>query len=116
MMGLFGIHDDFIEKYQSLDERFVKNKTSTFFFKATCNTMAPLIFENDILVVDRSIDRVDGRVAVVAFEGELLCKRIFRFGKGIILRSDNQDYRDIHVSNELEARVWGVVVAIVREI
>ena len=29
--GLFGISDDFIENYQSLDERFVKNKESTFF-------------------------------------------------------------------------------------
>ena len=115
-MGLFGIYDDFVEKYQSLDERFIKNKASTFFFRATSNTMGPLILENDILVVDRSIDRVEGRVAVVAFEGELICKRIFGFSNGLILRSDNRDFQDIHVSNGAEASVWGVVVAIVREI
>lgn len=31
--GLFGISDDFIEKYQSLDGHFIKNKFSTFFLK-----------------------------------------------------------------------------------
>ena len=39
--------------------------------------MAPLIFENDILVVNRSFDRVYGRVSAVVFEEELVCKRIF---------------------------------------
>ena len=70
--------------------------------------MAPLILPDDILIVDRSIDQVDGRVAVIAFEGELLCKRIFRFRKGVILRSDNPGYQDIRVSNEREAAVWGI--------
>ena len=115
-MGLFGIHDDFSEKYQSLNEHFIKNKASTFFFKASGHAMAPLILPDDILIVDRSIDPADGRVAVIAFEGELLCKRIFRFRNGVILRSDNPAYQDIRVSNELEAAVWGIVVAIAREI
>ena len=56
-MGLFGIHDDFSEKYQSLDERFIKNKASTFFFKASGKAMAPLILPDDVLIVDRSVDR-----------------------------------------------------------
>ncbi len=115
-MGLFGIHDDFSEKYQSLDERFVKNKASTFFFKASGKAMAPLILPDDVLIVDRSIDPVDGRVAVIAFEGELLCKRIFRFKNGVILRSDNPDYQDIRIPNETEVAVWGIVVATAREI
>ncbi len=54
--------------------------------------MAPLILQDDVLIVDRSVDLVDGRVAVIAFEGELLCKRIFRFRKGVILRSDSPHY------------------------
>ena len=115
-MGLFGIHDDFTEKYQSLDERFIKNKASTFFFKASGKAMSPLILPDDILIVDRSIEQVDGRVAIVAFEGELLCKRIFRFRNGVILRSHNPDYQDIRVPNEMEAAVWGIVVATAREI
>jgi DNA polymerase V len=46
--GLFGISDDYIEKYQSLDARFIKNKASTFFFQAASDSMEPLIFENVI--------------------------------------------------------------------
>ena len=115
-MGLFGIHDDFSEKYQSLDERFIKNKAPTFFFKASGKAMAPLILPSDILIVDRSLDPVDGRVAIVAFEGELLCKRIFHSRNGMILRSENPSYEDIRVFNELEVVVWGIVVATAREI
>ena len=41
--GLFGITNDHIENYQSLDERFVKNKASTYFFEAESDSMSPFI-------------------------------------------------------------------------
>ena len=43
--GLFGLSDDFIESYQSLDERFIKNKTSSFLFEASGDSMEPTIFK-----------------------------------------------------------------------
>ena len=109
--GLFGISDDFIENYQSLDERFVKNKESTFFFKATGKSMMPTIFPGEILVVDRSISNFDHRVCVVNYNGELLCKRVIIFSRHLILRSDNSTFKDISVFDEQSALVWGVVIA-----
>ncbi len=78
--------------------------------------MVPLILPEDILIVDRSVDPVDSRVAVIAFEGELLCKRVIRFRNGVILRSNNPGYQDIRDFNEREVAVRGIVVAIAREI
>lgn len=114
--GLFGISDDYIEKYQSLDARFVKNKASTFFFEATGTSMEPLIFAGDVLVVDRSIERVHQRVAVVCLNGEMACKRVFKTRDGAVLKSDNPAYKDIPVTADMDFSVFGVVIALARDI
>ena len=114
--GRFGISDDFIEKYQSLDARFIKNKASTFFFKASGHSMEPLIFENDILIVDRSIEAFHSKVIVVAYEGSLICKRYFKEGNQVILKSENPSCKDIRVTEEMDATVWGVVTGVAREL
>lgn len=114
--GLFGIQDDYIEKYQSLDERFVKNRASTFFFEATGDSMEPLIFPGDVLVVDRSLDWVHGKIIIGHLEGSFLCKRFLKSPKGIILRSENKLHRDILVTEEMDFLVWGTVVAVARDL
>lgn len=115
--GLFGISEDHIEGYQSLDDRFVKNKASTFFFEATGDSMQPLIFAKDVLVVDRSISVFPGCVAVISVDGEMFCKRL-KWGKEgeLILQSDNSQYKDKIISEHEEVLVFGVVVSVVREL
>ncbi|MCB9026618.1 MAG: S24 family peptidase [Bdellovibrionaceae bacterium] len=114
--GLFGIADDHIEKYQSLDSRFIKNKASTFFFTAASNSMEPLIMEGDVLIVDRSVEVISGRVAVICLDGEMLCKRIVYRGGHVLLRSENPDYTDLLITEGMDLVVFGVVTSIAREI
>lgn len=111
--GLFGISDDFIEKYQSLDSLYVKNKFATFFFEAAGDSMEPTIRSGQVLVVDRSRTDYWGRVAVLSYEDKLICKRIIRpaRGEGLILRSDNPKYKDILIENTDSVSFWGLVVA-----
>ncbi|MBD64968.1 MAG: hypothetical protein CME62_07155 [Halobacteriovoraceae bacterium] len=109
--GLFGIQDDFIESYQSIDSRFIKNKNSTFFFEAEGDSMEPTIFRGEILLVDRSITEVQNRVCIVALEGELLCKRVVKTKNGVVLISDNPKYKDILITNAEAVEVWGVVTS-----
>jgi DNA polymerase V len=114
--GLFGISEDFIESYQSLDSLFIKNKFSTFFFEADGDSMEPTIFSGQILIVDRSIQNFIGRVAVVSFQNKLICKRIIRSKNstdGLILYSDNHcRYPEIHVHNPDDLHYFGVVIAV----
>ncbi|MBL7664009.1 MAG: S24 family peptidase [Bacteriovoracaceae bacterium] len=113
--GSFGITEDFTEPYQSLDERFIKNQASTFFFQAAGNSMEPLIFENDILVVDRAKKVKNRQVAIVSLDGQLFCKRIYFQGNNIILKSDNHRYKEQLIHPDRDFSVWGVVISIVRE-
>lgn len=114
--GLFGIGDDHIENYQSLDERFIRNKASTFFFEAASDSMEPLIFEKDVLVVDRSLEVVSGRVIVFSIHGEMFCKRFFKNGNEVILRSENPKYKDVKLAQEEELHIFGVVISVVKDL
>lgn len=112
--GLFGVSEDFICGYQSLDERFVKNKSSTFFFQADGDSMVPTISKGNILLVDRALTPMHGSVCVFCYEGQLICKRLIKNGKNleaIILRSDNSLYRDIVIEDGSSVEVWGVVIS-----
>jgi DNA polymerase V len=114
--GLFGISEDYEEAYLSLDEFMVKNRESTYFFKATGNSMMPLIVPGDILVVDRSIKINSGQVVVVNFNGERLCKRYIRQRDGAFLFSENSKYRPILLGPESEISYFAPVVGVVRRL
>ena len=114
--GLFGIHDDYIEKFQSLDTKFIKNKASTYLFRATSNSMEPLIFEGDILIVDCSVDFSNQKVAIINLDGEMICKRVIKKANKVILKSDNPAHKDIHITEEMDFSIFGVVTGIAREI
>lgn len=113
--GLFGITNDHIENYQSLDERFVKNKASTYFFEAESDSMSPLIMEKDILIVDRALDVFSGRIVVCSLNGEMLCKRLKSENGRHFLCSENPNYSPIEILNDSDFSVFGVVRGVARE-
>ena len=112
--GLFGISDDYIQQYQTLDERFIQNRSSTYFFVARGDSMSPLILEKDILIVDRSIEPSHNRVVVVSIDGEMYCKRLIKESDKMVLRSDNSTYSDILMSGEMDIIFFGVVTGLCR--
>ena len=113
--GLFGIVNDHVENYQSLDERFVKNKASTYFFEAESNSMSPLIMEKDILIVDRALESYPGCIVVCSLNGEMLCKRLIEKRGILFLFSENQKYKPIELYDDSDFTVFGVVRGIARE-
>ena len=109
--GLFGISEDFIEKYQSLDQLFIKNKFSTFFFEAAGDSMEPTIFPGQILIVDRSRTDFHGKVCVICVDDKMMCKRVFVKDNCVVLKSDNQKYKDLIIENNEGLSFWGIVIA-----
>jgi DNA polymerase V len=113
--GLFGISDDFVESYLSLDEKFMKNKESTFFVRASGDSMSPDIKNNDILVVDRSITIFSGAIIAFYFNGIPMCKEIIKSESNTYLKSSNKEFKTIVVTADDELTVFGVVIGIVRD-
>ncbi len=64
--------DDYVEKNLDLNELLVQKPAATFFVRAQGESMLGAgIHPNDILVVDRSLEAVPGKIVICALNGEL---------------------------------------------
>lgn len=116
MCGLFGISEDHIEKYLSLDSKFIKNKAASFIFRLQGNSMEPLIFENEFILVDRSINEFMNRVVIVDYQGERMCKYLTRIAAKLVLHSFNPKVKDIFVNSYDEITIFGVATVSFKEL
>lgn len=113
--GLFGISEDFVEKYLSLDEKFTQNKASTFYVRASGDSMSPRIEDQDILIVDRSLKPLSGSIIAVFYNGTPLCKQFIQLGAKNFLSSYNKKYSDIEILESDSLEIFGVVIGLARD-
>jgi DNA polymerase V len=114
--GLFGISDDFVESYLSLDEKFLKNHESTFFVRAFGDSMEPEIKNDDILVVDRSLTPKHKSVVAVFYNNSPLCKQLLIIGDKRYLHSFNKKYPQIEITEYDDFQIFGVIIGIARDL
>ncbi|MCT4641014.1 MAG: S24 family peptidase [Bacteriovoracaceae bacterium] len=113
--GLFGIAEEHADSYLSLDEKFLKNKHSTFLVRASGKSMEPEIKDEDILVVDRSLKAASGSIVAVFYNGSPLCKQFIKKDDRTYLASFNESYKKIEVTGTDELEIFGVVIGIARD-
>lgn len=105
---------DHIDQCLDLTGYLVLHPEATFFMRVKGDSMTGAgIHHGDLLIVDRSLEPVSGRVVVVALNGELTVKRLHRNAWQIRLKSENPDYPDIEVTDNDELQIWGVVAHVV---
>ena len=108
---------DFDESKISLDKVLVKNIEATFYAKASGTSMIGAgIDDGDILVIDRSIEPANNRVAVCFIDGEFTIKRIKIEQNCVFLMPENKNYQPIKVTNENELIIWGVVTYVIKKV
>lgn len=107
--------DDYIEGRLSLDEHLIHHKDSTFFVRAKGNSMVGAgIFDNDLLIVDKSLTPTSGDIVIAVLDGDLTVKRLIKQGSRIILKPENHRFKDIELQEGQELQVWGVVTSTVK--
>lgn len=105
--------DDHLDGDINLHTHVVKHPTATFFVRSEGDSMqGDGIYDGDLLVVDRSLEPLPGRVLIVALNGELTVKRLEHIGHQPYLTASNTRYKPIPLINQ-EAQVWGVVTHVV---
>jgi DNA polymerase V len=106
---------DFDETRISIDQIVVKNKDATFYARAKGNSMINAGIDNgDILVIDKSIEPRDGKIAVCFIDGEFTVKRIKILENSILLMPENEKFKPILVTEENELIIWGIVTYVVK--
>ena len=67
------------------------------------------IISGDLLIVDRSLEITKNCIVVAHIDGEFTVKRIKKTKKKMYLVAENQTYRDIEITEEMNFELFGVV-------
>ena len=106
--------DDHLQKNLNLQDALIPRPAATFLMRVDGDSMNGCgIFSGDLLVVDRSIDPVDGAVVIAVLDGEFTVKRLRKTQGKILLTAENPDYPPITVQRGIDFSVWGVVTYVV---
>ena len=109
--------DDFKEVRISLDKELVKNKEATFYARVEGDSMIGAgIDDGDLLVIDRSIDPVSGKIAVCLINGEFTVKRIIKKNQKIYLKPENKNYKELEIGEESDLIIWGIVEYVIKKV
>lgn len=103
--------DDYLDEFLDLNKKLITNKSATFLARAEGDSMKDAgILSGDILIVDRSIKPVSGKVVVASLNGELVVKRYQMRGGQAFLISENPKFEPIALCEDHDLVIWGVVV------
>lgn len=115
--GFGAAADDYMERGIDLNEQLIRNKPATYFFRMKGDAMREAgIFDNDILIVDRSLKMAEGRIIVAVLNGELLVRRFHKNFSSAFLIPENSRYKPINLAEFSDFTVWGVVTYVIHQV
>ncbi len=107
---------DFIDLKMDLNQHLVKHPSATFFGRVSGESMKDAgINDGDLLVIDKSIEPHDGKIAVCFIDGEFTLKRIKKDKEGVWLMPANEKYQPIAINENNDLRIWGVVTYVIKK-
>lgn len=109
--------EDYIEAEINLHEMVVRNPASTFFIRASGDSMIECgINDGDLLIVDRAGEALHAKIVIASLEGELLVKRLLRKHNKVFLAPANPNYPCIEITNREYVHIWGVVTYVLHKL
>ena len=106
---------DFIDLSIDLNKELIKHPSSTFFGRVKGTSMKDAGINNgDLLIVDKSMNPTDGKIAVCFIDGEFTVKRLKAEKDCCWLVPENESYEPIRVTAENDFIVWGIVIYVIK--
>ena len=107
--------DDFLDASIDLNKLFIKNKEATFYGKVKGDSMIDAGINNgDLLIIDKSLEPKNNKIAVCFIDGEFTVKRI-KIEKDVIwLVAENTNYAPIKVTADNDFVIWGIVTNVIK--
>lgn len=108
---------DFVDLSIDLNKHLVKHPSSTFYGRVKGVSMKNAGIDNgDLLVIDKSIEPSNGKIAVCYIDGEFTLKRIKISKNEILLIPENDDYTPIKVTADNNFTIWGIVTHVIKDV
>jgi DNA polymerase V len=113
----FGAADDYMERGIDLNEELIGNKPATFFMRVNSDNMRDNgIYKEDVVIVDRSLKPVNGKVIIAILNGDLLIRRFEKINNKIRLLVDDNKLAPINIDAACEDfSIWGVVTFVIHK-
>ena len=109
--------EDFIENRLSLDEELVRNKEATFYARVSGQSMIGAgLDDNDLLVIDRSLEPENNKIAVCFLDGEFTVKRLRVTKDEVWLQPENPNYPIIQITEDNNFLIWGIVTNVIKKV
>lgn len=108
---------DYEDGVIDLNRELVAHPRSTFCVRVRGESMRDAnLLDGDVLLVDRSLEAVDGCVAVCLLDGEFLVKEVRWHGERVTLVPANPRFKPLEVPPESAFEVWGVVTYVIHKV
>lgn len=109
--------EELVEESLDLNEYLSKNSANVFCIRVSGDSMTGAgICNNDLLIVDRSIEAVDGKIVIAAVNSELTLKRLKYLDNQMVLMPENPAYDPIAITEETDLKIWGVVIHVIHSL
>jgi DNA polymerase V len=106
---------DFLDHSIDLNAYLVKNREATFYGRVKGDSMINAgIADGDLLVIDKSVEPENGKIAVCYVEGEFTVKRIKIQDNRCWLMPENDDFQPIEVLPDNQFMIWGIVLHVIK--
>ncbi len=109
--------EGYAEREIDFNRYIIDHPASSYCFYVKGDSMEGLhITEGDLIVVDRSLPLVSGKVIICCLDREFTLKR-FLIKNGIArLCPANPHYREIQLTEESDFEYWGTAITLVRKL
>ena len=115
--GFGAAADDYMERGIDLNEQLIRNKPATYFMRVSGNSMiGASIHDGDIVVVDRSLKPVSGKVVIAIVDGEMLIRRLEKTMNKMRLIPETPKLAPIDMGEFNDVKIWGVVTYVIHTI
>jgi len=109
--------DDFLDVSIDLNKEFIKNASTTFYGRVKGDSMINAgLNSGDLLIIDKSLEPINNKIAVCFIDGEFTVKRI-KIEKDIVwLVAENEKYKPIKVTCDNDFLIWGIVTTVIKSV
>lgn len=108
--------DDSIDRYIDLNSHLIHHPDTTFLVIASGDSMINAgINNNDMLIVDKSINPATNKIIIASVAGELTVKRLIVNENSIQLKAENDLYPSIDIADNESLVILGVVTHVIHQ-
>ena len=108
---------DFVDLTIDLNRHLIKNPSATFYGRVKGESLKNAGINNgDLLIIDRSLEPTNGKIAVCYIDGEFTAKRIQINKDEILLIPENENYPTLKVTADNNFLIWGIVTHVIKDV